>query len=297
MGGGRNTSLVKQIFMLCNVELISPRLPAASLLLIDTVRAIHHGTETLLSPAEFSITMPSSSSLRFRDLYADLFLPTVAANSGTLNSEDGLLLLTALLSDYLLVRRLMSAVIHPQIRSLADLDQRRPTLSPFVPLSPVMERKRLQDQLGDALLRWHARFSRVASSETVALYHYCQMIFLRPEVLYLPKVAKYPPAMDGPPEHYEHTWRPSVMTDEVHRFAWQVLEHSNARSSEVVAVWLAPIVFHAALAVWRCFGSTSEQRLKTLLILDPLVKELEQMPWPCCEGMVATLRNLPAIAV
>ncbi|KAK4551892.1 hypothetical protein LTR86_010793 [Recurvomyces mirabilis] len=283
--------------------LISSRSVAYYLFLIDTVRAINRGTTTFVSPTELSIAL-NSTSTDFRDLYGRLFFPLSIPNTAVAKDEDAMLLLTALLSDLLLAHRLTLAAGPPRITTPPDLQhqaQLLPPCNPFVPFSPLMERKRLQGKLSDALTNWHELYSREAIPETMAFYYYCRLLLVCPQLLELPQLAHHMPVPARPPNIYMHYRQWIAVPAEAHRLAWKILDHSTTplgtSHASVTAIWLPPMVFQAGLAVWQYMTATSSKEVTSFRMLEPFVRELEKMPWPCCVEMVATFKGLPALQV
>lgn len=268
---------------------------ACYMLLADTVRSIQCGTETQLSPGELSVSLSSDPNLRFSDVYAHMFTSRFGLPPSVSGDEDGLLLLTAVLSDYLLVRRLMSTISTRKPSTIADLERTPASCSnlyPFMHLTPGMEDVRMQSQLSNAISHWYEHFVKNTdtplSHDVVALYWYARLLFECPDLLELSKLAQ--------DEKRPEDRTTFAISDEAVQFAWYVLDYVTAPNADNccggTAIWTPPITFHAALVVWQKLRADTEVNSGALRALDPFKEALAAMPWPCCEVMVATLDAL-----
>lgn len=240
--------------------------------------------------------MPSSS-YEFQDLYHILI--NQGETSGSLPRDltapdDALLLLVAILSDMLFIRR--------SLKRIVDVDLYRDTRppgrisNPFVPLTPQTELDGMHSALGCALDRWHDRFQSCVPPEIMAFYHYCRLFLSCAELLDLPRIAGYKPLSTPSTAIQQHI----IVPDQVIRMAWLILDNAAERvkspaSDTMCPVWLPIMVFHAGLVVWAHQRFSDHQgagNIGSARVLVAFKVELESMPWSCCPGMAATLDEL-----
>lgn len=239
--------------------------------------------------------MPSSGA-EFQKVY-NAFLEDKGPQSITfplsLSQEDAVLLLMAILSDLLYIRRSVGQHAH-----LTDPAQKtaRNLSNPFVPLSPHTETYRMQNIISSALDRWYSKFNTLSSPGMMAFYYYCRLYLSCPQILGLPHVVDYR-GIDSVTGLSGLT----AISDQSVQHAWRILDDAAARpkSDLLCPLWLPIFVFHAGLVVW------AKQQLDTTQdpngygsnrILLPFKVELEGMPWPCCKEMAETLARLMAAA-
>lgn len=233
------------------------------------------------------------------DAYSGLFSQSgVDFDFQSMTDEDALLLLTALWSDVVHVYRLFSGNeisedVEPQ-GPQSQLNLLR-HCDPFAPLSPAVERARLQDKFQVALSNWDNVFATTVSDDIVALYQYCKMIASCAEILSLPSLAGYSPVRKPQLSKHGNTASniPSI-SNETRDLAILVLAHATAKSGDPatrVQIWLPVVVFHAGLAVWAhtIRGQAGQER--KLRILSSFTRVLDGLPWPCCKEMVNTLQR------
>jgi hypothetical protein len=161
-----------------------------SIWLIGIVQALHFDLSTnLFTSRELWTSMPSSSS-EFQEVYSVLLddrTPQDRVPARSFSQEDALLLLMALLSDLLFLRRSLGQVV----RSTENITKRSIRSNPFSPFSPHMELDHIEALLSLALDKWHGRFRAHASPEILALYHYTKMYLCFDGLLSLPPMAGY----------------------------------------------------------------------------------------------------------
>ncbi|KAK3626758.1 hypothetical protein LTR22_023053 [Elasticomyces elasticus] len=215
--------------------------------LINIIQAIHFDLSAMLFTSQELCTPMPTSSFNFQDVYRVLLsgnqpvCPVPLGPSGSLKSEDGLLLLMALLSDLLYLRQSFEQVSSPTTKI---------GYNPFVPFTPHMEQESMESRLSLALETWYTWFKADVSSEVLALYYYSRMCLYYDRLLALQSFAGY----GG---HGSSASLPKGMsiTDEAFREAWRVLDNAAARTQPAWAdrlcpIWLPSVVFHAGLVVW-----------------------------------------------
>jgi hypothetical protein len=230
-------------------------------------------------------------------VYDQLFVSSMGLRQELVSAEDSLLLLTALISDFLLQRRLLAAVLGSQSFEQVDRNEiASDSQHSFSLLSPRMQYVQLLSQTSAALMRWHVAFAANASPGVLALHSYAKLLLVCPILLQLPQLANYPPSMAQFDQHQDIRTDVKI-TDEAHGLAWQILDHvasATTTSGKDTAIWLPPITFHAALVVWQKLKASSQGH-GSLRVLDTFKKALEQMPWPCCAVMITTLNEIPTL--
>ncbi|KAK3615961.1 hypothetical protein LTR56_026279 [Elasticomyces elasticus] len=215
--------------------------------LCTATTAIHFDLSAMLFTSQELCTPMPTSSFNFQDVYRVLLsgnqpvCPVPLGPSGSLKSEDGLLLLMALLSDLLYLRQSFEQVSSPTTKI---------GYNPFVPFTPHMEQESMESRLSLALETWYTWFKADVSSEVLALYYYSRMCLYYDRLLALQSFAGY----GG---HGSSASLPKGMsiTDEAFREAWRVLDNAAARTQPAWAdrlcpIWLPSVVFHAGLVVW-----------------------------------------------
>ena len=268
--------------------------------LADVLQALHSDLSLNFSSRELWTRMPSPPH-EFREVYSAL-LQEPSSNTvqpristETTSQDDIVLLLIAILSDSICLGRSLGRLV--EVESCTNVDMRKH--NPFVPLSPHTELDRMQNRLSTALDRWHTRFHNSISPEVLALYHYCTLYLCCAEFPILPGLAGYQTPTSPP----SHSSRPIPtndirMSDQSVRQAWLVLDNvaSRSRSSNgLCPVWLPIVVFHGALVIWAniSFGRAGDSdKYGSTRALLAFKVELEEMPWPCCVEMAATLGRL-----
>ena len=233
--------------------------------------------------------MPGSAA-QFQDVYRTLLddrtLHDQVAPSD-FSKEDALLLLVALLSDLLYLRRSLGQVVH-----LAASIGKQPTqYNPFGAFSPHMELNHMSTILSRAMDKWHRWFHASTSPEIMAFYYYIRMHLSFNQILTLPQAAGY---RGGDPAPGSGN-RPSI-PDKTVGEAWRVLDNAagwsqRASADSLCPAWLPIAVFHAALVVWAHYARVEYGSARMLLAFK---MELDGMTWPCCVEMAATLGRLIA---
>ena len=236
--------------------------------------------------------MPSSP-YEFQDIYRT-FLESkdnFSLPSDLVSPNDAFVLLMAILSDCLCLQQSLGQMIsygHGMARSNMR--------NPFSPLSPTTELARMRNALSTALGRWYFVFGAGMKPEISALFHYCKLYLSCFQLLDLPRLVGYKlvsprsSVVAGPPINNESVSQ-----------AWLILDHAAARrrapssTQYLCPAWLPVVVFHASLVLWvrQKYGQGDEHHgYGSSKILIPFRMELEQMTWPCCKEMVATLDKL-----
>ncbi len=267
--------------------------------LVNIVQTLHFDLSAVLFTSKELCTQMPTLSFDFQDVYRILLgrdkpaCPLPLGRGGGFSSDDGLLLLMALLSDLLYLRQSFERVSHPMTCS----DRAEIRYNPFIPFTPHMERDHMEARLSLALETWDGWFSAETSSEVQALYRYSRMYLSFDRLLTLPSLSGYggrDPAVTLPDG--------LSITDEAVREAWRVLDSATARTEPTWAtrlcpIWLPIVVFHAGLVVWAqhvLYTDTSPRYAgnESVRVLQAFKVELDIMPWPCCTEMAATLRRL-----
>ena len=243
------------------------------------------------SSKELWTRMPSSP-YKFQDLYRTL---SESDNDSPLPpdliyQDDAFVLLMAILSDSLCLHQSLG-----QIDAIANITVKQNMRNPFSPLSPHSELARMRNALSSTLDRWHSAFHTSISSDILALYHYCRMYLSCFQLLELPRIAGYKLVSSS----CSAASGPSITSMSVSQ-AWLVLDNAAARrkalsSQTLCPAWLPIVVFHASLILWakQKYGSGNEDNAYgSTKILLPFKIEIEQMTWPCCKEMAATLDRL-----
>ncbi|KIV84103.1 hypothetical protein PV11_06076 [Exophiala sideris] len=271
------------------------------LLLLDTVHAVHYGLVPHFSRTELFMKMPSSNH-QFRTLYNSL-THGYALPHDVRTREDGLLILTMLLSDIIYVQRCHLSISalstsHVEVNARTSTDS-TPLRNPFAPLSSQSEYSRLSADLLAALSRWEQHFHRHVGSDILAFYYFVKLQLICPELGNLPRLAGHGtvPASNGrqttSSKHPERIDIPDKAMD----LAWLVLDHCDGSSQDPqrrLAVWLPVILFYSALVVWQKLHSQPFTDLKygSLKVLGMYKNEISKLPWPCCKEMADTLDRL-----
>ena len=269
------------------------------LFLLDTIRAIHHDTSPQFHRSELFIVMPASNH-SFFDVYSKLVNEAHPLPTNMTQAEDAVLLLSALLSDLVMVHRVCSTfdltpIELPTLQNSTS-GSPLPVLNPYAPFSVVTETKRMLTQLSRGLDLWYGRFKDFVSEDILALFYFCRLFLSYPEVISLPLVAGYKPAIDS------NTSKPTSVTDivvdgETMRYVWLIVDHVNVEklpSHMICPVWLPVITYFTALVVWAHLKSSSSLQVSygTLKVLGLFKMELQRMPWPCCIEMIKNLDDL-----
>lgn len=265
------------------------------LFLTDVVRAAHFGSIPCISSRELYMRMPSSP-YNFNSIYSCLLSGTDTLPADLKSNEDSLLLLAAVCSDILCIHHTFSSLAQPAREMLG-----RPSwaLNPYAPLSSGSEALRQLYTLDAALTNWHQHFGQEADKYVLALFYFCKLVLVLPEILCLPQLAEYPPAMVTARFTARVSRESRIhIPDEAMNFAWLILDCSNTRSDDLganLSVWLPVVLFYAALTVWyqlREQASSSNFKSGTLKTLGMYKEELRHLPWTCCVEMCFTLDAL-----
>ncbi len=235
--------------------------------------------------------MPSST-YDFQDIYRTLLEGNkdAALPPDLVSPNDAFVLLLAILSDCLCLQQSLG-----QIAANAPATAKQNMRNPFSPLSERTELARMRSVLSSALDRWHAVFGVAVASEILALFHYCRLHLSCFQLLELPRLAGYKLVSSS----RSAAPGPSITSESVSQ-AWRVLDdaaagHKASSSQSLCPAWLPIIVFHAGLVLWarQKYGNDDENHAHgSTKILHLFRMELEQMTWPCCKGMAATLDRL-----
>lgn len=264
------------------------------LLLVSVLGAVHLNIPCYLTPGELSIQFDGTSN-GFDRVYASL-LKTDNDFMPDLNAEgQPLLLLLAILSDSIAVRRSLASLARLGSSSSKTYVNARCAQSPYQVLSPSAEFRRMQDQLLNALDKWEKMFGAQAEGNENAFFHFCRLHIVCDDLLVLPQLAKYAPAVqrEGP----YNAGGSITVSDQAVAHAWTILENVDTKSTDegtICPIWCPIVVFYGALAVWASIRQQGGQSTKygSLKQLLAFKIELERMPWPCCEEMASTLDRL-----
>jgi hypothetical protein len=268
------------------------------MLLIDVLHALHRGLAPNYSISELVIKLPSSR-YQFRTIYNSLTHGyTIPEDVRT--QEDGLMLLTALLSEIIYVQRCRLSSSFTSGLRIGTLDDRsdpklRRRSNPHAPLSSDSEVTRLCAEMTDALSRWAKHFQSKAETNVLALYHFVQLQLACADLWELPRLAGYE---DGDwSKHGQVQTHPFTIPDKVVDLAWLVLDQcdrSSKSETNRLSVWFPIILFMSALVVWHRLRSQEVHGRKygTLKMLTPFRNEIMRLPWPCCVSMGRTLDRL-----
>lgn len=245
--------------------------------------------------------MPSSNH-QFRTLYNSL-THGYSLPHDVRSREDGLLLLTMLLSDIIYIQRCHFSISTPS-EPHGGVADRSPSdhmllRNPFAPLSSQSEYSRLSADLLAALSRWEQHFQRHVGSDILAFYYFVKLQLICPELGSLPRLAGYGRgstvggSQSNPSKHAEQIDIPDKAMD----LAWLVLDHCDGNSQNPqrrLALWLPVILFLSALVVWRKLHSQSftDPKYGSLKVLGMYKDEIAKLPWPCCKEMTNTLDRL-----
>lgn len=269
-----------------------------SLWLWDILHALHSNLPLTVSSNEISTTMPSST-LAFRDVYQSLLQLSgtdserILSTMGNKSKEQAVLLLLAILSDSITIRRSLGNAANAVGAACAAVSRH----DPFVPLSAHTELERMQRQLSQGLDRWYGNFRGSMTQDVMTLFHYCRLYLSCRAIPRLPSLAEY--ALPSPSQ----AMAPSTLTDmkissQSLSYAWALLDASAGYPKaeyELCPAWMPIAVFHAALVVWANTSfSVGEDgnRHESKRVLLAFRVELEAMHWPCCVDMAETLRRL-----
>jgi len=269
--------------------------------LIDLLRALHYGLPSTLSLAELLLlpTPASSAALEIynRVVYEHLKPPAPC------EGDAALIALVAILADI----HTLAIAFHPLgVVAAASTSSSFPKLAgkevslinPYIPFSPSNENRLARRRLQRALDLWAEAFLTTSNEHVTVLYHFCNMYLNLPSMQILPALVKYPPRSDtdGRPSQEQQDMLDAELKAQpkVQKSAWLVLEHVQ-HDMFVSPTWLPLAVFYAALVIWRMVhlqaeGGSHGSR-KVLLLFKA---ELNNMCWPCCTVMAATLDSLLA---
>jgi hypothetical protein len=200
--------------------------------------------------------------------------------------EDGLLLLTALLSDIIYIQR-----CHVSLPHLSTPEDER-LRNPYAPLSAKSEFLRQSASMMAALSQWKDTFHDKVENDILALYYFTKLHLTCPALWELPRMAGYGSLVSHPIESRE-----MEISDKAMDLAWLVLDHCDKKSKTArlnLSIWLPIVLFMSALVVWQRLRSRAATDLKygTLKVLSMFEHEIARLPWPCCREMSKTLENL-----
>ena len=267
---------------------------------LDVIRAVHCNASPEFSRSELFITMPASNH-NFHEVYNRLILGEHALPANMTEAEDAVLLLSALLSDIITIQRVFSSFdLHPV--ELPDLQQSistesLPLLSPFVPFSPLAENQRMLSRLSKGLELWSERLRDIVSEDVLALFYFCKLCLHFPQVLLLPSISGYKPAVKANISRSTLVKRTIPVPEDAMRCAWLIVDNVNVErlpDRAACPLWLPVITYLTALVVWVNLRSSSSTQSSygTLKVLGMFKAELQQMPWPCCMEMISNLDEL-----
>ncbi|KAL6241048.1 hypothetical protein RBB50_011951 [Rhinocladiella similis] len=268
----------------------------------DILYGLNHDLAvTGFSSRELWTKMPCSN-YEFQEQYQNLMRDSQSSwhlPSDMSASNDGFLLLMAIMSDLVYIQRALGPFASSSHRS-PSAGQIIPTKH-FIPLSPQSEINKMHDTLSRALDKWIRHFQSHVSSDIMAFYFYIRLHLCCQRILDLPRMAGYGLTVDAP----RATTHPPDVSDQAAGLAWQVLDSAVARnatsaSEALCPIWLPIVVFHASLVVWahqKSHDALDGRTYSSRRVLTAFKVELEAMPWPCCPTMVATLERLMASGV
>lgn len=254
------------------------------MLLTDVMHSVHCNTVINHSVSELWIKMPSSVH-SFRIIY-NLLAHGNALPPDVKSPEDGLLLLTALLSDIIYIQRChmsLSPLSTPKDENLCN---------PYAPLSAKSEFLRQSADMMVALSRWENTFHDNVENDILALYYFTRLHLTCPALWELPSMAGY-----GSIGSHQIESREMEVSDKAMDLAWLVLDHCDKSSKSArpnLSIWLPIVLFISALVVWQRLRSRAPTDLKygTLKVLSMFEQEIARLPWPCCREMSKTLDRL-----
>jgi hypothetical protein len=270
------------------------------LFLVDVIRAVHCNTSTQFSSSELFITMPASNH-SFHDVYTKLLLEEHPLHLNMTEQEDAVLLLSALLSDIITIHKVFAGFdLHSAEASALQPStsiEPLPILSPFVPFSPFAENQRMLSRISRSLDLWCERFGEIMPEDVLSLFYFCKICLCFPQVLLLPHLSGYRPAVDSSSSTARNDLGSIAVPEDAMRYAWLVVDHVNVeRLSDDAAcpIWLPLVTYITALVVWANLKSSSSSKSSygTLKVLGMFKAELQQMPWPCCTEMTKNLDEL-----
>ncbi|CAM1509684.1 Fc.00g000190.m01.CDS01 [Cosmosporella sp. VM-42] len=271
-----------------------------SLWLWDVLHALHSNHALNFSVSEVLSSMPSST-IPFQHVYRDLLqessgsLPLLFAVDGTPTRDQAFLLLLAILSDLITVRRSLGGAenaVNP-----AELEIYK--CNPFVPFSDHAELDTIQRQLSLALDRWHTKFEGSIGPDIVALHLYCKLY------LCCPAMPNLHQAVQSQGAAFSHliasgAFLKTGVSDQSVNCAWALLDTVATRpksEESLCPAWMPIVIFHAALVVWAKVNvdkGGTRGGYGSIRALLAFKVELEAMHWPCCTNMAAVLERLMA---
>ena len=269
--------------------------------LADVLQALHFDAPSNFSSCELWTDLPSSQNT-FQRVYQallqhedDSFKEKDLPFLGSKSPEDAIVLLIAILSDSICLRRSLGQMA----MMVTPFDGIRHTYNPYLPLTPQTELDRMQRSLFRALDRWQREFHKVVSPEVMALYHYCRLYLSCPKLSSLSQMAGYKPVSPSTSSPKIGASRLAVeVFEESISHSWLVLDSTAARSQSSDSLcppWLPIIVFHAGLVVWANLHDAETSKCNaysSTKVLLAFKAELNGMAWPCCPEMVSTLDTL-----
>lgn len=271
--------------------------------MVDVLCAVHFQSLPNLSTTELFVGLPLSRH-QFQDVYWQLLNGFEPLPSNINGREDALLLLVALLCDIIYIQhneltdRMRST---PGVNGPDFFPSRGPPVNPYAPLSRTRERERQQKSLLNALDRWHQHFAAVVDKNVLALFFFCQLVLSCPDLMLLPRLAKYPiSAISGMPlenrASVSGARQVSVSEDAV-KYAWKAVDHVDVsqKSFETqLPIWLPLTLFLSALVVWQSLRTDTPlgRQYGSLKVLRTFIHELNQLPWDCCRVMASVLGQL-----
>ncbi|KAK5049567.1 hypothetical protein LTR84_004496 [Exophiala bonariae] len=263
--------------------------------LINVLGSLHLDIASCLTTNEIEMHL-SSLGIRFQRAYRSLLDEDAFVPPGLGSREDAVLLLIAILCDFICLRRSLRRLarhVSQHLQQLNAVKSGKPSAvrTLYPPTLPHSEYGRMVDQLSIALDKWELTFRIGRSPNDLALYFCCRLYISCPELTLLPRLAGYAPVVqrmglsNGP-----ETIETIELSDDSIGYAWSVLDNT----CDPYPIWSPVIVFLAALVVWTNITcpKTSSARTGSLKQILPFKLELDQMPWPCCSEMSLTLNRL-----
>lgn len=272
-----------------------------SLWLWDILHALHSNQTLNFSATEILSTEPSPA-IPFQHIYRDLLQdgnehqPILLAMNGDPDRDQSFLLLLAILSDSITVRRSIGSVINAvnPAHSLAR------EVNPYVLFSDHAELDRMLGQLSLALDRWDVRFTKLKRPDIKVLSLYCRLYLSCPILAALHEIALSQGEHSVPLKDLSASLNIDVSNRSVD-YAWALLDTAAAvttplpAESSLCPAWMPICVFHAALVVWakiRWDKSSTSAGHGSIRALLAFKVELERMQWPCCTNMAKALQKL-----
>ncbi|KAL2826248.1 hypothetical protein BDW59DRAFT_161085 [Aspergillus cavernicola] len=296
--------------------------------LIDTLRSIMLDIPASLHSADLTIHL--STDQTFHEVYNTQLISNRTLPS-TLNQEDHLLIILALLSDIIHLHHWLGPLVDVNIRNGGQPrfpdpssllkgeygmeDPRTQCANVFLPFSASMEWIRCIQTVQNSLASWRQSVegnkskslqgSHASVASIMALYYFCQLILSGgSEVLTLPQQLGYSPNQVCKPRGQRADTRFPHVSDETTDSAWKVLDLLGAVKATgkhddvdhvVEPVWLPMVVFYGGLVVWTSLQRPAQGPMagpRTPKLVRLFEMELRDMVWPCATTMADFLKNL-----